>query len=103
MADDINLQHFASDVDNRKLSNKQLAKKAKIIADYRNKEADQKSAIEEHKKAIERNITNARYDTTKDLINYIAKERTSKEGSFKHGGSVMAKCKLGKNKPTKVY
>ena len=43
--DDITLHHFASDVDNKKLSNKQLAKKAEIIAKQRNKEVELKEKI----------------------------------------------------------
>jgi hypothetical protein len=40
--DDITIYHFASGVDNKKLSNKQLAKKAEIIAKQRNKEVELK-------------------------------------------------------------
>jgi hypothetical protein len=50
--DDITLHHFASDVDNKKLSNKQLAEKAKIIFDQRNKQADTKEKFKKLKKNI---------------------------------------------------
>jgi hypothetical protein len=48
--DDITLYHFASDVDNKKLTNKQLAKKAEIIAEQRNKEVDLKKKLKKLKK-----------------------------------------------------
>jgi len=45
----INIHHFASDVDNKKLSNKQLAEKAKILFDQRNKQADTKQKFKKIK------------------------------------------------------
>jgi len=84
--DDINIYHFASDVDNKKLSNKQLAKKAKIIFDQRNKEADTKEKFKKIKEERE-----------KTLIDKIAKRRTATEGSFKKGGMIKSgKPKIAK-------
>ena len=84
--DDINIHHFGSDVDNKKLSNKQLAKKAKIIFDQRNKEADTKEKFKKIKEERE-----------KTLIDEIAKRRTTTEGSFKKGGMIKSgKPKIAK-------
>ena len=95
--DDITLYHFASDVDNKKLSNKQLAKKAEIIAEQRNKEVDLKEKIKKIKEEREKEIRQYVYKRKKPLIDEIAKRRTSTEGSFKNGGLVRSgKPKLAK-------
>jgi len=95
--DDITLYDFASDVDNKKLSNKQLAKKAEIIAEQRNKEADLKEKIKKIKEEREKEIRQYAYERKKPIIDEIAKRKTATEGSFKKGGLV----KQGKPKLTK--
>ena len=95
--DDITIYHFASGVDNKKLSNKQLAKKAEIIAKQRNKEVELKEKIKKIKEEREKEIRQYVYKRKKPLIDEIAKRRTSTEGSFKNGGLVRSgKPKLAK-------
>ena len=95
--DDITLHHFASDVDNKKLSNKQLAEKAKIIFDQRNKQADTKEKFKKIKEEHLKEIRKYAYERKKPIIDEIAKRKTATEGSFKKGGLV----KQGKPKLTK--
>ena len=95
--DDINIYHFASDVDNKKLSNKQLAKKAKIISDERDKEADTKEKFKKIKEEREKKMSEYDYERKKPLIDEIAKRRTATEGSFKKGGMIKSgKPKIAK-------
>jgi len=95
--DDINIHHFGSDVDNKKLSNKQLAKKAKIISDERDKEADTKEKFKKIKEEREKEMREYDYERKKPLIDEIAKRRTATEGSYKNGGLVKkGKPKLAK-------
>ena len=95
--DDITLYHLASDVDNKKLSNKQLAKKAEVIFKQRNKEADLKEEIKKIKEEREKKIRQYAYERKKPIIDEIAKRKTATEGSFKKGGLVrQGKPKLAK-------
>jgi hypothetical protein len=95
--DDINIHHFGSDVDNKKLSNKQLAKKAKIIFDQRNKEAATKEKFKKIKEEREKEMREYDYERKKPLIDEIAKRRTTTEGSFKKGGMIKSgKPKIAK-------
>ena len=95
--DDITLYHLASDVDNKKLSNKQLAEKAKILFDQRNKQADTKEKFKKIKEEREKEMREYDYKRKKPLIDEIAKRRTATEGSFKKGGLVrQGKPKLAK-------
>ena len=89
----INIHHFASDVDNKKLTNKQLAEKAKIIFDQRNKQADTKEKFKKIKEQREKEMREYDYKRKKPLIDEIAKRRTATEGSFKKGG--MMECRGG--------
>jgi hypothetical protein len=89
----ITIHHFASDVDNKKLSNKQLAEKAKILFDQRNKQADTKEKFKKIKEEREKEMREYNYKRKKPLIDEIAKRRTATEGSFKKGG--MMECRGG--------
>jgi hypothetical protein len=95
--DDITLYHFASDVDNKKLSNKQLAEKAKILFDQRNKQADTKEKFKKIKEKREKEMREYDYKRKKPIIDEIAKRKTATEGSFKKGGLVRSgKPKIAK-------
>ena len=101
--DKLTIYDFASDADNKKMSNKKLAEKAAKIAEQRNKEADIKEEIEFIKKQRRADMEKYDYERKKPLIDEIAKRRTSTEGSFKKGGSVMSRGnKLSRSKPTKI-
>jgi len=95
--DKLTIYDFASDADNKKMSNKKLAEKAAKIAEQRNKEADIKEEIESIKKDRRAEMEKYDYERKKPLIDEIAKRRTSTEGSFKNGGLV----KKGKPKIAK--
>lgn len=88
--DEITIYDFASDVDNKKLSNKQLAKKAEIIAKKRNQEAETKEKFKKLKEEQDEARIDYEYKRKKPLIDEIAKRRTATEGSFKKGGLVRS-------------
>ena len=95
--DEITIYDFASDVDNKKLSNKQLAKKAEVIAKKRNQEADTKEKFKKLKEDRQKEMEEYEYERKKPLIDEIAKRRTATEGSYKNGGLVKkGKPKLAK-------
>jgi hypothetical protein len=81
--DDITKYHFASDVDNKKLSNKQLAKKAEVIAEQRNKEVDLKEEIKKIKEEREKEIRQYAYERKKPIIDEIAKKKPLQKDHLK--------------------
>jgi hypothetical protein len=97
--DDITISYFGKDVDNKKLSNKQLAKKAEAIAKKRNEESDTKEKFKKLKEDRKKEMEEYDYERKKPLIDEIAKKRTATEGSFKKGGLVkQGKPKLSKKR-----
>ena len=97
--DDITIYHLGKDVDNKKLSNKQLAKKAEIIANKRNEQADTKEKFKKIKEDRKKEMEEYDYERKKPLIDAVATKRTATEGSFKHGG--LVKLRSGKPKLAK--
>ena len=88
--DNITIYDFASDADNKKMSNKKLAKKAEIIANKRNEQADTKEKFKKIKEERKKEMEEYDYERKKPLIDAVAGKRTSTEGPFKKGGLVKS-------------